>query len=61
MSPDVKRELSKVFDVVEKAREFHQRRDEMNAAVHMAGTIRYSPLTTELDASLDTLKRLLES
>jgi putative hemolysin len=48
-------DLVKVLDVLERARTFHKRRDEMNAEVHMAAEVRYSPLTSELSAACDRL------
>jgi hypothetical protein len=61
MDTNEKRELSKVFDAVEAAHRFHVNRDTMNAAGHLASLVRYSPLTSELETSLETLKRLVEA
>jgi hypothetical protein len=61
MDTNEKRELGKVFDALEAAHRFHVNRDTMNAAGHLAAQVRYSPLTSELEASLETLKRLLEA
>jgi hypothetical protein len=60
MNDNEKREVGKVFDTLKRAADFHARRDEMNAQTHLAETVRYAPLTSSLQASLDTLKRLLE-
>ena len=61
MTEDEKRELRKVADAVAQAVTFHAHRDIMNGAGHLANTVRYSPLTTELEISLDTLNRLIET
>lgn len=55
-----KSDLNKVFDVVEAAYRFHISRDAMNAASHLAPLTRLSPLTSELSAALDRLKRMIE-
>ena len=52
-------DLEKVRDVLGKALLFHTRRDDMNAAVHLADTTRYSPLTSELDAACERLEALV--
>ena len=52
-------DLQKVRDVVQAACEYHANRDRMNAAVHMAATPRYSPLTTELASARDRLGDLI--
>lgn len=49
-------DLEKIGDVLLAAVRFHERRDEMNGAVHLAQQIRYSPLTVQLQAELDRVK-----
>lgn len=57
---DVQRsDLEKVLDVVAKARLHHALRDRSNAALHLAETVRYSPLTSELSAAEDRLRGIL--
>lgn len=56
-----KSDLDKIFDTLRNAEEFHQLRDRMNAQLHLARETRYSPLTSELSASLDWLKAIIES
>ena len=50
-------DLFKILDTIQRAHEFHVKRDEMNAAGHLARQVRYSPLTAELEA---TWVRLLD-
>lgn len=54
-------DVTKIVDVLQRASTFFRRRDEMNAEVHMAREVRYSPLTSEVDATLDRVKRILEN
>lgn len=54
-------DLEKIHDVLLAAVHFHQHRDEMNGAVHLAQQVRYSPLTSQLQAELDRVKGLIES
>ena len=49
-------DLYKIHDALHGAVEFHKHRDIMNAAVHKATDIRYSPLTSTLMAELDRLR-----
>lgn len=49
-------ELEKVRDVLEQELRFHKSRDEMNAALHL-GQTRYSPLTSEVEATRDRVIR----
>ena len=51
-------DLQKICDVLAKNEEYHRRRDEMNAALHM-GQVRYSPLTSETMAALERLTKIL--
>jgi hypothetical protein len=48
-------DIQRVLAVVTKAVEFHVRRDEMNAALHLARETRLSPLTSGLQAARDRL------
>lgn len=50
----------KIFDALTEAGAFLQRRDEMNARVHLARETRYSPLTTTVIAARDRLDELIE-
>lgn len=42
-------DIDKILDAVAQACQFHTYRDEMNAALHLASSTRYSPLTSELE------------
>ena len=37
----------------------HERRDEMNAQIHMAKSIRYSPITSTVEAAYDRCVQIL--
>lgn len=52
-------DLEKIRDGLAAAEMFHKRRDEMNGAVHLAPTVRYSPLTSTLEAERERADRLL--
>lgn len=54
-------DLQKIHDTLIVAREHHVHRDESNARLHLAGTARYSPLTSSLDAACDRLDGILRS
>lgn len=53
-------DLEKIQDVLEASKKFFKRRDEMNAEVHLAREVRYSPLTVEVMAACDRVRTLLE-
>lgn len=51
------RDLTKMRDVLRVAVAHHRARDEMNASLHLAASVRYSPLTTELETILELVAR----
>lgn len=51
------RDLHKMTDVLKAAVAHHRARDEMNAQLHLASQVRYSPLTSELEAILELTVR----
>ncbi len=53
-------DLEKIWDALDAAHTFLARRDEMNASVHMAKTVRYSPLTTTVESTKERVDQLLE-
>ena len=53
-------DLLKIRDVLEIANRFFQKRDEMNASIHLATETRYSPITLIVLAAYDRCFRLLE-
>jgi hypothetical protein len=58
MTDDLKREvfvsdLSKIADALREATGFFKKRDEMNAAVHLAHDVRYSPITHTVEAAYE--------
>ena len=61
MTADEKREVIKITDALVKAHRFFVNRDTMNAAVHLAETVRYSPLTSEVETAVEAAHRLLET
>lgn len=48
-------DLQKIRDVLKKAHEHHDFRDRMNATLHLASEVRFSPLTSELASALGRL------
>ncbi|MCL4866986.1 MAG: hypothetical protein KJZ47_13910 [Gemmatimonadales bacterium] len=52
-------DAQKILDALDRAAAFFSHRDEMNAAVHLATQVRYSPLTSEVEAARDRLRALL--
>lgn len=54
-------DLEKVLDTLERNRNFLKRRDEMNAELHLAREVRYSPLTTETMGQCDRVRTMLEN
>ena len=52
-------DLEKLLDVLTVAVDHHQARDLMNAKLHLAQTVRVSPLTSELMAERDRVAALL--
>lgn len=57
---DVNRsDLDKIHDAMIDAEAFFVHRDSMNAAVHLAGDVRYSPITSRIQAERERLSRIL--
>lgn len=54
-------DLEKIFDALKAGLEFHRSRDQMNAQLHMAENVRYSPLTSVLEAERDRVSRILQA
>lgn len=52
-------DLRKIEDVLKRASTFFRRRDEMNAEVHLAREVRYSPLTVSVDAEIERIQKIL--
>jgi hypothetical protein len=52
-------DLEKIRDALAAAETFHRRRDEMNAAGHLAAEVRLSPLASTLVAERERAERLL--
>ncbi len=53
-------DLRKIRDNLENNRDFHVARDTMNAELHLSDNIRYSPLTSETEATYERVENLLE-
>jgi hypothetical protein len=53
-------DLEKLHDVLVAACHHHVSRDESNAALHLAPTARFSPLTSELMAERERVAALLK-
>ena len=43
----------KIIDAMRRAYRYHKKRDEMNAELHAAPHVRYSPLTSELEGAIE--------
>lgn len=54
-------EWHKIIDATRAAMRYHERRDEMNSEVHLARTVRYSPLTVELQAAIERADALFDA
>ena len=52
-------EFLKIHDALGQAGIFFRRRDEMNAQIHMAKEIRYSPITSVVEAAYDRCVQIL--
>lgn len=52
-------DVQKAYDVLERAAQHHEARDDSNAALHLASQTRLSPLTSELMAARDRLSAVL--
>lgn len=61
MDQDTVREIGKAHDVLYEALKFHENRDRMNAAIHLAGEVRYSPLTVRIQTAHEGLRNLLKN
>lgn len=52
-------DLEKIADALGAAHRFFLNRDTMNAAVHLAESVRYSPLTSTVEAEVERVAALL--
>ena len=48
-------DLAKIQDVLVRVSAYHRLRDQMNAHLHLATEVRYSPLTSELQAAMERM------
>lgn len=55
MSDDLKREINKVRQTLEQVKAYLEHQARMNAALHASNNVLYSPLHTQVCASLYTL------
>lgn len=60
LSKDDLVDLKKVLDALRANRDFHRYRDAMNAQVHMAAEVRFSPLTSVTESAVDRLAMLIK-
>ena len=54
-------DLLKVRDALQASYWFFKARDEMNAQLHLAREVRYSPITVQVEAELERLQTLLST
>ncbi len=52
-------DMLKIFDALAKANSYFVKRDEMNAAIHLADTARYSPITSTVESAKERLGHIL--
>ncbi len=52
-------DLEKIRDNLENNRDFHVARDTMNSELHLSDKVRYSPLTSETEATYERVENLL--
>lgn len=52
---NLKRELRKAADVLRAVSSHLRARDEANAALHLADTVRYVPLTVRVESALEQI------
>lgn len=52
-------DLLKIFDALARANKYLVYRDEMNAAIHLADTTRYSPITSVVESAKERLGHIL--
>lgn len=52
-------DLEKLADALRNATKFLRARDEMNAVVHLAEHVRYSPLTSEVEAAYERCRGII--
>lgn len=53
-------DLEKIHDALAAAYRHNKARDEMNASQHLAGAVRWSPLTTVLEFEMNRCATLIE-
>jgi hypothetical protein len=59
MDDNTRRELQKVLDVLDTASDHFTAEAKMNAALHMAATVRPAPLATAVETARGSLRILL--
>lgn len=52
-------DLEKIADALVAAHRFFLNRDTMNASVHLAEQVRYSPLTSKIEAEVERISEIL--
>lgn len=53
-------DLNRIMDALLKASEYFEKLDEMDAALHLSESVRYSPLTTEVCTCAARLDKILK-
>ena len=54
-------DLLKIEDALIRAESFFRFRDKMNGSIHLATEVRYSPITSVVEAARDRCRDILES
>jgi len=52
-------DAQKILDALKENTEFHRRRDEMNAQVHLAKEVRQSPITSTTVSAYERLTEIM--
>jgi len=55
-----KADLLKILDVLKANEKFHRNRDNMNASIHLAKEMRFSPITSETISAVERLENLIK-
>ncbi len=55
-----KADLLKILDVLKANEKFHRNRDTMNATIHLAKEMRFSPITSETISAVERLENILK-
>lgn len=55
-----KSDLLKILDILKANEKFHRNRDIMNASIHLAKEMRFSPITSETISAVERLENIIK-